>query len=586
MYMESVSLLGLNNTSPTPVEGNDGMHEQINSSADKLRIALVFPPAMHPTGPPLGIASLKACIAPESSVSVRNFDLNLAYYDQAFEWLADGRLQMSILKMEKDATAKGTAAARDFFRGKDGLTRFFDLAEYNAHSRIYAGFETVLNGLFDSFCRRLLLERPIPQLARKYFDDLVEPLVAFKPHVIGLSILFSQQLFFALALASICRKTAAKIILGGATFSVMPDPGRILSTPTPVRIGSESEDLDIGALIDYLIVGEGEAGLKSLVGNLVARKSPPADVPGLVYREESKVRSNIPLAVQHLNRLPVPDFSDFSLTQYHSPIPVLPYLSSRGCPWRRCAFCTHQKTYLEYREEDAVQTVERLAFLSDKHGVSHFSLVDEMIHPRRMERLSLLLAKNGTKIFWSAYAKPSSRFTPKLFEKAYRSGLRVLMWGIESGNQRVLDLMRKGTKIEDLSAVLERAHQVGIWNLAFVIFGFPSETKSEWQDTLHFLELHRDRIDALSKSQFVLLEGSDVFRDPASYGISRIIDRPRRDPVSIAYDYEVAGGLSRDEAGTEMKESLPTLAAIGRSPYFGRFRDHLLIFASRNPDFH
>ena len=44
----------------------------------------------------------------------------------------------------------------------------------------------------------------------------------------------------------------------------MPNPAKLLSTPTPIRIGRENENLDLGTLIDYLIVGEGEAGLKSL----------------------------------------------------------------------------------------------------------------------------------------------------------------------------------------------------------------------------------------------------------------------------------------------------------------------------------
>jgi anaerobic magnesium-protoporphyrin IX monomethyl ester cyclase len=488
---------------------------------------------------------------------------------------------MSIQKMDQDATAEKAIRARDFFRGKDGLEKFIELAEYNTHARIFTGFETVLNGLFDSFCRKILLGLPIPPLVRKFFDTLAEPLRSYNPHIIGFSILFSQQLFFALALAKCCRETGAKIILGGATFSVMPDPGRLLSEPTRIKTGKEQGDLELGALIDGLIVGEGESGLSSLARNFAAGQDLFTGVSGLVCREGGSLRSNAAEAVADLNRLPVPDFSDFPLAGYYSPVPVLPYLSSRGCSWRRCAFCTHQKTYLEYREEDTGVTAERLAGLHEKYGVSHFSLVDEMIHPRRMERLSTTLIGNGTKIFWSAYAKPSKKLSPKVLEKAYRSGARVLMWGLESGSQRVLDLMRKGTEVEDIGCVLQAANQLGIKNLVFVIFGFPTETKSEWQSTLDLLEQHRDRIDALSKSQFILLEGSDTFRNPKHYGITRIIDRPHRDPVSIAYDFELVQGLSHDEATAEMRNSLPLLATIGRSPFFGRFRDHLLIFASQ-----
>jgi radical SAM superfamily enzyme YgiQ (UPF0313 family) len=572
--------LPITTTAQHSCENND-MPESVGNFTEKLRIALVFPPAMHPTGPPLGIASLKAYLAPDASISTRAFDLNLGYYEQAFKWLGDGRLQMSIQKMDKDGTAKGAIAARDFFRGKDGLPRFFDQGEYDAHARVYTGSESVLNGLFDNFCRRLLIDLPIPPLARKFFDDLVEPVLSLEPHIIGFSILFSQQLFFALALAKICKKVGAAIVFGGATFSVMPDPGRLFSTPTPVRAGKEKGNLDLGAMIDFLIVGEGEAGLKALTENFASGQRQPADIPGLVCRKGGKLRGSTPLAIQDLNRLPPPDFSDFALPEYHSPVPVLPYLSSRGCPWRRCAFCTHQKTYLAYREEDPALTAERIAFLQEKHGVSYFALVDEMVHPRRMERLSSLLMRKGTRVFWSAYARPAKKFTPELLERAYCSGARVLMWGLEAGSQRVLDLMRKGTKVEEVSRVLEAAHGAGIWNLAFVLFGFPTETKAEWRSTLRLLESCRDRIDALSKSQFVLLEGSDIFSRPERYGISRIIDRPQRDPVSIAYDYEMAEGLSQDEATDEMRENLPLLASIGRSPYFGRFRDHLLICASQ-----
>ena len=145
------------------------MPEPVSNPSEKLRIALVFPPAMHPTSPPLGIASLKAYLSMDNSISVCNFDLNLAYYEQAFEWLGDSRLQMSILKMDKDATARRSIAARDFFRGRDGPEKPLDLAGYNSHARIYTGFESVLNGLFDSFCRKLILGRPLPPARPEVF---------------------------------------------------------------------------------------------------------------------------------------------------------------------------------------------------------------------------------------------------------------------------------------------------------------------------------------------------------------------------------------------------------------------------------
>ena len=112
---------------------------------------------------------------------------------------------MRMQKMDFETTAQKAAAARLFFCGKEGVHRFFDLALYNEQARIYAGFSSVLNGLFDNFARKILLGLPRPPLVNRFFEELIEPLKAFRPDLIGFSILFSQQLFFALALAKLCK---------------------------------------------------------------------------------------------------------------------------------------------------------------------------------------------------------------------------------------------------------------------------------------------------------------------------------------------------------------------------------------------
>ena len=419
-------------------------------------------------------------------------------------------------------------------------------------------------------------------MANRFFEELIEPLKAFRPELIGFSILFSQQLFFALALAKLCEATRAKIVFGGATFSVMPDPGRLLSGSFPVHQGGEPGEVDMGRLIDYLIVGEGERKLESLAESLSAGGLPEvlSHAPDLLRKENGKAAASHAQDAFDLNALPLADFSDFSLDQYHSPVPVLPYLASRGCAWKRCAFCTHQKSYLAYREEDAANTSDRLWALRQKYGVSHFCLVDEMIHPRRMDRIAANLIRRGARVYFSAYARPSG-FTAGTLEKAHRAGLRLLMWGVESASQRLLDLMRKGTIAQNIPAILNSSSQAGVWNLLFLIFGFPTETKAEWRSTLDFLDSCRESIHAISRSRFILLEGSDVFVNPERYGIKRIIDRPLRDPVSIAYDYEVTEGLTPEEVSAMFEESSARLSAVGRSPWFGQFRDHMLLFASR-----
>ena len=92
------------------------------------------------------------------------------------------------------------------------------------------------------------------------------------------------------------------------------------------------------------------------------------------------------------------------------------------------------------------------------------------------------------------------------------------MWGLESASQRLLDLMRKGTNAQKIAAILNSASEAGIWNLLFLIFGFPTETKAEWLGTLDFLESIRESVHALSRSRFILLEGSQVFSTLSAMG--------------------------------------------------------------------
>jgi len=127
---------------------------KVDQPRKALRIALIFPPAMPPTSPPLGIAYLKAYLETSATVEVRNFDLNLAYFEQAFHWLGDGRLRMRMQKMDFETTARKATAARRVFTG-------FSIWPYTTNRqgsmqalvRFSTGFSIILQGRFFSDCR-------------------------------------------------------------------------------------------------------------------------------------------------------------------------------------------------------------------------------------------------------------------------------------------------------------------------------------------------------------------------------------------------------------------------------------------------
>ena len=542
------------------------------------RLALIFPPAMHPTSPPLGLACLQAYAKEQApGWQVRVFDLNLAYYRQGLAWMAGERLRLNLKGWDHRTTCREVTRAVELFQGELGLEPFLDLEEYQARARVYRRFEHVFNGLFDTFARSLAAGLAVPELARRFFAELLQPVRRFQPHLAGFSLLFSQQLYFALALARDLKKDGATVVLGGATLSVMPRPQRLLAGTIPTRIGQKTHPCRTGEMVDYLVAGEGEAALAALLRHYPAGRE---QVPGLIYAGEEGPRENPPHMVEDLGRLPRPDFQDLEPQEYHSPRPVLPLLTSRGCYWARCAFCTHNQTYLAYREAPLQGVVEQMAELQEIHGVRHFALVDEMIHPRRFQGLSRALARRGLDIRYSAYAKPVAGFTRRLLEEMHRRGNRLLLWGVESGSQRVLELMDKGVRREEMEQVLRRAHQAGIWNLLFLLFGFPSETAREWDQTLELVRRLGPAVDAVSKSSFVLMPGSRIQRRPQDFGIREIRQTPDQDPVSVALDYRVSSGLDQNQVRRRYRETLPLLESLGRSPWLALFRDHMLIHSS------
>jgi anaerobic magnesium-protoporphyrin IX monomethyl ester cyclase len=162
----------------------------------------------------------------------------------------------------------------------------------------------------------------------------------------------------------------------------------------------------------------------------------------------------------------------------------------------------------------------------------------------------------------------------------YESGCRYILWGIESGCQRILDLIDKGTSAADNEEILKAAHEVGIRNHVFIISGFPTETRAEFQVTLDFLARHKADIASVHRGPFQLEKDSLVFDHPERFAISRSWLRPG----GGVYDFECASGMTQQQARQALGENMLFLRSFANSaPQQGdfRFRDHALLLYSR-----
>ncbi|MFW6449916.1 MAG: B12-binding domain-containing radical SAM protein [Nanoarchaeota archaeon] len=200
-------------------------------------------------------------------------------------------------------------------------------------------------------------------------------------------------------------------------------------------------------------------------------------------------------------RNPKPDFSDFNKVDYLSP-EITPAKSSKGCFYKNCAFCTHHKD-TPYKELPLELDGDYLFF------------IDDMIPLDRLKQIASKVPKNAK---WWAQLRPTKDLVSHL-RYLSENGLKSVAWGVESGSQKILNLMKKGTKVEDISKVLRAAKEAGMINTVYVMFGFPGETKEDFLKTIKFLKKHDKNIDLVSTSTFGLHKGTEVYNNPEKYDI-------------------------------------------------------------------
>lgn len=242
-----------------------------------------------------------------------------------------------------------------------------------------------------------------------------------------------------------------------------------------------------------------------------------------------------------------PNFSDLDLDRYWSCRRVLPYLVAHGCKWGHCTFCSHHLTYDGYRASAMEVVLDDIESLSAQHRAEYISFCDEHLTPCQLGELSEGLLRRGIDVRWSTFARPEPAFRNQEFvQKLYAAGCRMLMFGLESASQRVINAMRKGTRVTHFRAILEACKVARIATRCDFMIGFPGETEEDVQATLEFIRENRDVLDtpfsSYSVAVFELRSGISVESEPGRY---RILSRDRlRGDLDDQYEFECEYGLS------------------------------------------
>jgi radical SAM superfamily enzyme YgiQ (UPF0313 family) len=238
-----------------------------------------------------------------------------------------------------------------------------------------------------------------------------------------------------------------------------------------------------------------------------------------VYKTPAGISVNPKTQTLSLKTLPAPDFSRLPMHAYFNPSPVLPVLFSRGCLWRKCRFCTHNFSFAGYRKKSIRAFVDELEGYHTQMGACYFYSADEYIAPPDMDGIAREILARGLKISYQVLGKPLQACTPERLALWAESGCRWIGWGVETGSQRLLDLINKGTHVPVIEQVLKASSDAGISNLPMLIFGLPTSSEKDLADTFGFLERIYDSADALTASAFVLFDGTHFARNARRYNL-------------------------------------------------------------------
>jgi len=545
-----------------------------------MKILLLFPPDWLPSEPYLSLPALTSVLRPTGHEVIQK-DINVEMYDMFFSRSflehVSGRiagelnhlihvekqraldeeestLKAQLLQSSPEALyqlASDAEEAKNILRGES----FYDIDKlewatntlHQTMARISLGYypaqicfppiETDL--AYKPFMSSEILEALDDDQINVYRDvyqKLISPVMKKEnPGMIGISIVQQKQIIPTFTFSKMIKEEFPEvhITIGG-------------NIVTRIREELKTQDKLFG-YIDSAILYEGESAYLQLV-DAVENSKPLSGLPNLIYRDKSGIHANNDVCSEDLSKLPPPDFDGLPLEKYFVPKLILPYLATRGCYWGRCTFCDHFQGYVEgFRTMQVDQIIKEIRFLKEKYNTRYFHFTDESYPPALFRKLSQRIVEEKLDIVWTTHMRfEETLLDDQVWKDAHASGCRYLHFGFESGNQRVLKLMDKATKLDAIETNLRMSSEAGIWNHIMGFFGFPGETREEAEDSKQFVLRNRDHVHSLGFMTYVLGKYSPVAFEPEKYGVS-YYKNPEWD-LAMDYYFTLKEGLNIQEA--------------------------------------
>ena len=402
-----------------------------------MRIALIQCPVWGTYDPPLALAQLSSCLK-KAGNEVRSFDLNIKFY------LTRAENYKHMWAWEQSL----------FWYDRQNVDKYFADNE---------------------------------SLIKNYIDEILN----YGPKVIGFSV-NAASILSSIKVARMIKHAdpSVTVIFGGPLFFEQKNINEVFNE----------------SIVDIIVPGEGEVTLPELAHFIESKKDISA-CPGIYFMKNKEVVCTKKKEMAcNLDFLPFMDFSDLPLSDYDDPRHSV-FMASRGCI-QKCVFCSSRAFWPGYKAMSGKRIFEEIKTIKVQQknlgiNIGHVDFIDLMFNGNMKYLIEFcdLMIKENLDLAWSANMIVRPEMSRDVIKKIKDSGCKHIIFGIESGSQRVLNLMRKNYKVKDADRIIKDMHEMGIVVTGNFMFGFPGETEEDFKETLNFIEKNAKFLDRVYPSR-------------------------------------------------------------------------------------
>jgi radical SAM superfamily enzyme YgiQ (UPF0313 family) len=316
-----------------------------------------------------------------------------------------------------------------------------------------------------------IIDGPTENLNRVQLEAVIKE---FNPEIIGVSAM-SFTVIDALETAKIAKKNnpKVKVVFGGPHVNIFG-----------------KETLGLGN-VDFIILGEGERVFGQLVENIGDEES-LKKVPGLIFYDKNHqlVDTGFPPFVENLDELPFPARDLIDNKKYFSVLGtsslVTTMITSRGCPFH-CLFCDRPQLGKRFRARSYKNVVDEMEECVKKYGIKEFLVYDDTftVDRQRVFDICREIIKRELNITWDIRARVDT-VDEEMLSALKKAGCARIHYGVESGTQKILDVLRKGITLAQVEKAFKMTKKVGIQTLGYFMIGNPTETREDILRTIAF----------------------------------------------------------------------------------------------------